>query len=67
MYTGKGIKDIININNKTGSQISQLVYKDKQITSNNGMANTINEFFTNVGPNLDDEIPKNPRYPTIHQ
>ena len=59
--TWKGIKDIININNKTRSQISQLVYKDKQITSNKGMANTFNDFFTNVGPNLDNEIPKNPR------
>ena len=30
------------------------------------MANTFNEFFTNVGPNLDNEIPKNPRNPTIY-
>ena len=64
--TWKGIKDIININNKPGSQISQLVYKDKQITSNKGMANTFNEFFTDVGPNLDNEIPKNPRNPIIY-
>ena len=27
------------------------------------MANTFTEFFTYVGPNLDNEIPKNPRNP----
>ena len=58
--------DIININNKTGSQISQLVYKDNPITSIKSMANTFSEFFANVGPNLDNEIPKNPRNPTIY-
>ena len=48
--TWKGIKDIIYIyiNNKTRSPISQLVYKNKQITSNKDMANTFNEFFTNL-------------------
>ena len=31
-----------------------------------GMANAFNDFFTNVGPNLDNDIPKNPRSPSIY-
>ena len=55
--TWQGIKQIININNKTGPQINQLFYKGKQINTNEGMANTFNKFFTEIGPQLDNEIP----------
>ena len=64
--TWKGIKDILNINNKTGPQISQLVYNGKQINSNRGVANVFNDFFTKVGPNLDYDIPKKTRSPSIY-
>ena len=56
--TWKGIKEIININNKTQTQISQLVYQGKPLNDNKDMANAFNEFFTNVGTDLDKEIPK---------
>ena len=64
--TWKGIKEIININNNTGPQISQLLYEDRQINSNEGMANAFNDFFTNVGPKLDEKIPKKPRDPKVY-
>ena len=56
--TWKGIKNLININNKDGPQISHLCHEGKQITSNKDMSNTFNDFFTNIGPILDGEIPK---------
>ena len=56
--TWQGIKQIINLNNKSGPQISQLSYEGKQIKDNEGMANAFNDFFTKIGPKLDEEIPK---------
>ena len=55
--TWQGIKQIINLNNKSGPQITQLNYKGKQINSNEEMANAFNNFFTEIGPQLDKEIP----------
>ena len=56
--TCQEIKQIIIINNKTCPQINQLFYKGKQINTDEGMANTFNEFFTEIDPQLDEEIPQ---------
>ena len=56
--TWQGIKEIVNLNNKKQVQISQLNYGGKQLNSNKDMANAFNDFFTNVGTNLDNEIPQ---------
>ena len=37
--TWQGIKQIINLNNKTESQVTQLNYMNKQVNTNLGMAN----------------------------
>ena len=58
--TWQGIKEIININNRNSTKISQLSHDGKQLSSDEEMANAFNNFFTNVGPNLDKKIP-NPR------
>ena len=55
--TWQGIKQLINMNNKSGPQITQINYKGNQINSNKEMADTFNNFFTDIGPNLDKEIP----------
>ena len=47
----------INNNKKAGIQINQLLYKGKQINTNEGMANNFNELFTEIGSQLDKEIP----------
>ena len=57
----QGIKQIINLNNGVGPHITQLQYKGKQIKTNEGMANTFNDFFTNIGPQEDKEIPLSKR------
>ena len=66
--TWQGIKEIINLNNKGGPKISQLVYEGKLIKTNEGMANAFNDFFTSIGPKLDEEIscPKRNRTPTYY-
>ena len=56
--TWQGIKDIINLNNKSGPKISQLNYENKQINNNEGMANAFNDFFTKIGTKLDEDIPQ---------
>ena len=64
----KGIKEIINLNNKLEPKISQLNYEGKQINTNEGMSNAFNDFFTKIGPKLDIEIPtpKRNRDPTYY-
>ena len=43
--TWQGIKQITNINNKTDVQINQLCHKGKQISSNEEIAKTFNDFY----------------------
>ena len=61
MKTWQGIKQIININNKKGAQVNHLFYKNKQINTNIEMANSFNDFFTEIAPKLDKEIPQSKR------
>ena len=56
--TWKGIKEILNLNNKKGPQITNLNYEGANIKTNKGMANAFNDYFTKVGPELDQQIPK---------
>ena len=49
------------MNNKLGPQITQLNYKGKMVDTNEDIANTFNDFFTNIGPILDNEIPVSQR------
>ena len=43
--TWQGIKQLINMNNKSGPQITQLNYKGKHVNSNKEMADSFNTFF----------------------
>ena len=55
--TWKGIKNILNLSNNRGPQVSQLLHKGKNIVNNKSMANAFNDFFTQIGPKLNDDIP----------
>ena len=55
--TWTGINELVNIRSKNRVTISQINYKGKTLNDNTDMANAFNDFFTNVGPNLDAEIP----------
>ena len=55
--TWSGIKDIVNLKKSSTPQVSQLNANGKHITTNQEIATTFNNFFINVGPVLDKEIP----------
>ena len=54
--TWEGIRDLINVSKKTSTNITKL-YKDKLITDNRELANTINKFFVNIGSSVESKIP----------
>ena len=58
--TWKGIKSIVNVNNKKNSQITQLKSDGKSLTSDQDIANEFNNFFANIGPLTEKCIPRNP-------
>ena len=54
--TWEGIRDLINVSKKTSTNITKL-FKDKLITDNREIANTINKFFVNIGSSVESKIP----------
>ena len=56
----EGIKSIINTKNPNSTAINQLKVKNKIIDNPKDIAETINTFFTNIGPNTEINIPRNP-------
>ena len=59
--TWTGIKDLINLRNNNQTSINQLRYRGKHISSDLDMSNAFNNFFTNIGPQLDAKIPHHQR------
>ena len=53
----KGIKNILNINKKEDPRVSQLSHNGKNINNNLDMANSFNEFFTEVNLKVNKQIP----------
>ena len=66
--TWNGIKSIINTKNTISSKISQLNVGGKIIDNPKGIALGLNNFFANVGPNTERDIPviPNGRIPPEH-
>ena len=56
----EGIRSIININNSKNISINRLKVDGKLIDNPNDIAKELNEFFVNVGPNTEKNIPHNP-------
>ena len=56
----EGIRSIINLNNSKSSSINQLKVNNKIIDNTKEIAESLNEYFVNVGPNTDKNIPHNP-------
>ena len=54
--TWKTIKNILNKNKKSSSYPSTFVHNGKDITNPKEIANGLNTFFTNIGPDLAKEI-----------
>ena len=54
--TWEGIRNLINVSKKSSTKITKL-FKDKMITNNLDIANTMNTFFVNVGASIESKIP----------
>ena len=61
--TWKGINEIISNNRKSPLSISQISHNKTTINDPDQIANAFNNFFVNVGRNVDEEIPKTPISP----
>ena len=59
--TWEGIRSIININKVKLPSISQIKVKDKIIDNPKKVVEAFNNFFVNVGPNTEKNIPINPK------
>ena len=57
----EGIKSIINVNKYKIPSISQLKIRNSIIDNQKKIAQELNNFFVNVGPNIDQTIPINPK------
>ena len=55
--TWEGIRKIVNINKKKNTTINSLKYKGKKLTENMDIANSLNEFFVNIGNSVEEKIP----------
>ena len=56
----EGIKSIINTKNPKGTSIDQLKVENKIIDNPIEIAETVNNFFANIGSNTEKDIPNNP-------
>ena len=59
--TWEGIRSIINIKSSKEYTISQIKVNNKKICNHKEIAETLNQFFVNVGPNTEKNIPVNPK------
>jgi len=55
--TWRGIKEILNLKSKSNIPIPQLQHNGKNITDEKEIADTFNNFFTEIGSKLDSQIP----------
>ena len=55
--TWQGIRSLVNVKNKLNLGLTQLNINGKIIEESKDVANHINDFFVNVGPDLDKSIP----------
>ena len=56
--TWEGIRNVVNISKKKKTAINSLSYKDKCITDKVEIANSLNEFFVNIGNTVEEKIPQ---------
>ena len=64
--TWKGIKELINTSNKQRIKINELKTNNKIINDNPTLANTFNNFFVNVGSEVNKVIPNTNVPPTSY-
>ena len=56
--TWNGIRNLINLSKKSTKSINKLVDNGKEVTNPIEMADIINNFYINIGKNVEEKIPK---------
>ncbi len=54
----KGIRNLINVSNKSATNINKLIENGREILHNKEIADTMNNFYVNIGKSIDKKIPK---------
>ena len=62
----EGIRSIVNTKNSGIAKIAQLNVNGRVIDNPKQIVNEVNEFFVNVGPNTEEEVPKVPTLSPDH-
>jgi hypothetical protein len=56
--TWDGIRDLVNVSKKSSSKILKIIHDDKSFTDNKSISQTMNNYFVNIGPSIENKIPK---------
>ncbi len=56
--TWEGIREIINVSKKVRITPVQIFYKDKEYSDKEGITESFNDFFVNIGNMVEEKIPK---------
>ena len=56
--TWDGIRDLINVSKKSSTNINQIVNDNQTFTDNKSIAKALNNYFVNIGPSIENKIPK---------
>ena len=56
--TWDGIRALINVSKKSSININKIIHDNKTFTDNKSISQALNNYFVNVGPSIEQKIPK---------
>ena len=56
--TWDGIRALINVSKKSSININKIIHDNKTFTDNKSISKALNKYFVNVGPSIEQKIPK---------
>ena len=56
--TWDGIRNLINVSKKSSISINKIIHDNKTFTDNKSIAKTLNNYFVNIGPSIEETIPQ---------
>ena len=56
--TWDGIRNLINVSKKGSTNINEIVHGNQTFTDNKAIATALNDYFVNIGPSIEEKIPK---------
>ena len=56
--TWDGIRNLINVSKKSSTNINEIIHNNQSFTENKDKAKALNNYFVNIGPSIEEKIPK---------